>query len=68
MSSRRASQFKPYFKRRTKQAPGYSRQFAYTEVNGEMIKALDPDGNEIFRDVPNRALKRKVASEMKVKK
>lgn len=56
---------KPYWKKRTGQVPGYHKETAYTEVNGEMVKALDAEGNEITRERPNRALKRRIAADIR---
>jgi hypothetical protein len=65
MSSRKQSQTKPYWKKRRAQAPGYYTQRAFTEMGGEMVEVRDEFGRFITREVPNRALKRRVAADLR---
>lgn len=58
MSSRFRAQNKPFFKRRAKDTPGYVREYAYNEDGSKAIDSLT--GKQIFRDRPNRALKRRI--------
>ncbi len=56
MSSRKQTQNKPYWKRKTGNPPGYTRQYGFNE---DGTPATDPvTGERIYRDVPNRAMKR----------
>lgn len=62
MSSRKQAENKPYWKRRQKQQAAYYRQYAFDEQGN---KVLDDKGEQIFRDVPNRALKRRIYAGMR---
>jgi hypothetical protein len=77
MSSRAKALNKPFWKRRTKSPPAYHRQYAYDKDGlpimneGHYVTKLQ-DGTleydrteQVYRDAPNRALTRKVYSQMK---
>lgn len=78
MSSRKQLANRP-FKHRQKQQPGYYRQYAYTEegnpvdMNGDSFIASGPEltpeekSVQAYRDLPNRALKRKAYAEARKK-
>ncbi len=55
---------KPYWKKRNKQTPSMYRQYAYHD---DGTKAFDEKGEHIFREIPNRALKRRWHAEIRRK-
>lgn len=53
--SRKQALNKPYWKKYVKQQPGYHRELGYNE---DGTPAKDDNGEQVFRDRPNRAMKR----------
>lgn len=60
MSSRKQAESRT--RKRRKQTPGYVKEFAFDDQGN---KVMGPDGEQAYRERPNRALTRRVAASIR---